>query len=187
MIQTPWMRNLAKEISKDSAWSIDSTFKTNKHGLLLYAAMCPNKQGVGMPVFFILCSANVGSNHESVALKLILSAIFKSMDEVLPNAIVIDRSWTEHNAFREVIDHDEWCWENGSSGGTQTKCKLLLCWFYVKKAWTKNLLPKVKEEKRSELYAWMDRLMFCNSELQFNATYESFKKHMIKNQLYFSM
>jgi hypothetical protein len=70
VIQTHWMRNLAKEISKDSAWAIDSTFKTNRHGLLLYAAMCPNKQGVGMPVFFMLCSANVGSNHESVALKL---------------------------------------------------------------------------------------------------------------------
>jgi hypothetical protein len=129
-----------------------------------------------MPVFFMLCSANVGSNHESVALKLTLSVVFKSMDEVLPNAIVIDRSWTEHNAFKEVIDHDERCWENRSIGGTQTKCKLLLCWFHVKKAWTENLLPKVKEEKRSELYAWMDRLMFCNSELQFNATYESFKK-----------
>jgi hypothetical protein len=87
-----------------------------------------------MPIFFMLCSADVGSKHESMALKLTLTTVFRKMEGIRPNAIVIDRSWNEYHSFKEVIDHDEWCWGDKKPSGVQTKCHLLLCWFHVKKA-----------------------------------------------------
>ena len=131
VIQTPWMRELAMRITPNSAWAIDSTFKTNQYGLPLYAAMCPNSRMLGMPIFFMLCSADVDKNHESMALKLTLQAVFERMGNVRPNAIVIDKSKTEYNAFKYVIDRDTASWENIEEGRIQTKCHMLLCWFHV--------------------------------------------------------
>ena len=51
VIQSDWMRELAIQITPNSAWAIDSTFKTNQYGLPLYAAMYPNNRGYGMPIF----------------------------------------------------------------------------------------------------------------------------------------
>jgi hypothetical protein len=46
----------------------------------------------------------------------------------------------------------------------------------VKKAWIENLLPKIKDDKRSKLYTWMDGLMLSNLESEFNSKYEIFKE-----------
>jgi hypothetical protein len=98
VIQTPWMQSLAKEITINSSWAIDSTFKTNQYGLLLYAAMCSNEHGVGMLIFFMLCSTDVGSKHESMALMLTLTTVFRKMEGIRPNAIVIDKiSFVQRN------------------------------------------------------------------------------------------
>ena len=51
VIQSDWMRELAIQITPNSAWTIDSIFKTNQYGLLLYAAMCPNNCEYGMSIF----------------------------------------------------------------------------------------------------------------------------------------
>ena len=175
VIQTKWMRELAMSITPNSAWAIDSTFKTNQYGLPLYAAMCPNTRMLGMPIFLMLCSADVDKGHEVVALRLTLKAIFEKMGQVRPNAIVIDKSKTEYNAFKYIIDRDEACWENSETGRIQTKCHLLLCWFHVKKAWIEHLIPKVIEAKRNHLYNAMCELLECLREEDFNKKYEDFK------------
>jgi hypothetical protein len=56
VIQTDEMLEKAKSITPNSAWIIDSTFKTNHWGMPLFAGMCPNKAGLGMPIFLMLCS-----------------------------------------------------------------------------------------------------------------------------------
>jgi hypothetical protein len=133
VIQTPWMRELAKKITPNSAWALDSTFKTNQYGLPLYAAMCPNFQGIGMPIFLMLCSADKGSGQEGVALELTIKAVFDRLGDVRPNAIVIDKSNTEYNALMKVIEHDKFCWMKNDNHIIQTHCHLLLCWFHAKK------------------------------------------------------
>jgi hypothetical protein len=58
VMQTEEMMQRAKAITPNSAWVIDSTFKTNQWNMPLYARMCPNAHCLGMPVFLILCSAD---------------------------------------------------------------------------------------------------------------------------------
>ena len=94
VIQSDWMRELAIQITPNSAWAIDSTFKTNQYGLPLYAAMCPNNRGYGMPIFLMLCSKDYQAGHEATPLKLTLQAVFERMGPITPNAIVIDKSTT---------------------------------------------------------------------------------------------
>ena len=163
IIQTKWMRELALRITPGSAWALDSTFKTNQYGLPLYAAMCPNSRGLGMPIFLMLCSSDVKSGQESMALKLTLKAVFDKMRSVRPNAIVIDKCMTEFNALKNFIDEDLWCWEITETCKVQTKCHILLCWFHVQKAWIENLLPKVPEVKKMDLYKHMCELLSAQS------------------------
>ena len=127
VIQSDWMRGLAIQITPNSAWAIDNTFKTNQYELLLYAAMCPNNRGYGIHIFLMLCSKDYQEGHEATTLKLTLWAVFERMGPIRPNAIVIDKNAIELNAFTTVINNDPWCWANNVIGGEQIKCKLLLC------------------------------------------------------------
>ena len=87
-----------------------------------------------MPIFLIFCSKDYQEGHEATTLRLILWAVFERLGPIRPNAIVIDKSITKLNAFTTVINDDPWCWTNNVIGSEQIKCKLLLCWFHVKKA-----------------------------------------------------
>ena len=64
---------------KDNAWALDSTFKTNQWDLPLYAAIVPNQDGKGMPVFYMLCTKDKNEGHEGIAIELALSAVFESI------------------------------------------------------------------------------------------------------------
>ena len=99
--------------------------------------------GIGIPLWYMLCSSDKGSNHEQVALETCLRVIFARRPTVRPNAIVIDKCWTSYNATTNVVAtvHQYWIVVNGQR--SQTHCRLLLCQFHAKKSWVDNLLPKV--------------------------------------------
>lgn len=175
VMQTPDMLERAKTITEGASWAIDSTFKTNQWGMPLYAGVCPNTSGLGMPIFLMLCSADKDSGQEGTALWLTMRVVFKNMGAIRPNAIVIDKSKTELNAISKAINEDVWCWKNGEIGGTQTKCILLLCWFHAKKAWVEALLSKLDETRRNDLYQAMCSMLESITEEQFNDTYSKFK------------
>ena len=52
-------------------------------------------------------------------------------------------------------------------GGTHTKCHILLCNFHTKNPWVENLLLKVGENERDELYKAMCTLMDAEFEIEF--------------------
>ena len=61
---------------------------------------------------------------------------------------------------------DPHCRANAVVGGTQRECYLLLCNFHTKKTWVKNLLPKVYENKKDELYKAMCILMDAKTKIE---------------------
>ena len=63
-----WMIQLAKGLTSNSAWTVDSTFKTNQYNMPLFGVVCPNEKGIGMHVFLMLCSNDKNSGHEGIAL-----------------------------------------------------------------------------------------------------------------------
>ncbi|KAI8482858.1 hypothetical protein Bbelb_393930 [Branchiostoma belcheri] len=71
------------------------------------------------------------------------------------------QSLTEKRAIERAVQNDPLSWEDG------TKCRLLLCWFHVKKAWTENLLPNLVGQMAADVY---DKL--CEPMLQ--PTWQSF-------------
>ena len=99
IIQDKCMLEMCIQLSYNNAWA---TFKTNWFGLPLYAAAAPNNIGLGIPLWYILCSSDSGSNHEQIALEMTLRIIFKRMESLRPNAIVKDKSWKEYNAITNV-------------------------------------------------------------------------------------
>lgn len=136
-------------ITIGSAWALDSTFKTNQYGLSLYAVMCPNVRDLGMPIFLMLCLADVKSDKENMILRLTIKIIFYKMGHVCPNVIIIDKCMTGINALKDVIDENLWCWKINKTCKVQTKCHILLCRFHVKKTQIESLLPKVHEVKKN--------------------------------------
>ena len=166
------MLERAKHIIPESAWVLDSTFKTNHWGMPLFGAMCPNKAGLGMPVFLMICSNDNESGQLGTALYLTLKVVFGNMGSIRPNAIVIDKDKTERIAVLKVIKEDRFCWEDEQIGGIQTKCRLLLCWFHAKKAWIEHLLPKVPEEQRNDLYQLMYNMLEAVTKDDFNEAYQ---------------
>ena len=96
----------------------------------------------------MLCSKYYQESHKTTTLRLILWAVFERMRPIKPNAIVIDKSATKLNAFTTDFNDNLWCWVNNVIGGEQIKCKLLLCWFHVKKMWMKHLMSHIIVDKR---------------------------------------
>jgi hypothetical protein len=175
VMQTEGMLERAKAITPNSAWVIDSTFKTNQWNMPLYAGMCPNAHGLGMPIFLMLCSADNETSEEQTALYLTMKAVFLNMGNIRPNAIVIDKSQTEFIAVTQAVCEDAWCWENQDVGGIQMRCHLLLCWFHAEKAWVEHLLPKLPKVERGDLYKAMCSILDLTTKEQFDAAYRRFK------------
>ena len=135
---------MAMRFSTNNSWAIDSTFKTNIYGLPLYAAVLPNQQGVGLPIWFMLCTVDPGCRHDVIALSLTLKIIFGRIGNVRPSALVIDKSQQELEAIQNVVNEDPYSWIIADNGARhQIACQILLCWFHTKKAWVENLLPQV--------------------------------------------
>ena len=51
--------------------------------------MAPNEQGVGLPLWCMLCSCDDGEKHEQIALEITLKFIFEWLKDVRPSALVI--------------------------------------------------------------------------------------------------
>jgi hypothetical protein len=151
VIQNDFMRVVAKNFSKDNAWALDSTFKINQWDLPLYAAIVPNQDGKGMPVFYMLCTKDKNKGHEGIAIELALSAIFASIEEVRRSAIIIDKHKTSLNSINKVISNDIHCWSFVNGTKIQIAGRILLCHFHVMKAWSENLLTRVSEPDKEKL------------------------------------
>jgi hypothetical protein len=75
----------------------------------LYAGMYSNAHGLGMPVFLMLCTTDSETGQEQTALYLTMKAVFLNMENIRPNAIVIDKSQTEFIAITQAVNEDVWC------------------------------------------------------------------------------
>ena len=142
---------MAKNFSKDNAWALDSTFKTNQWDLPLYAAIFPNQDGKETPAFYILCTKDKNERHEDIVIELALSAVFVSIGEVRPSAIVINKYKTSLNLINKVISNNIHCWRFVNATKIQIAGRLLLCHFHVMKAWSENLLTCVPELDKEKL------------------------------------
>jgi len=154
VIQDEFMRNSAKRFSGNNSWALDSTFKTNQYGLPLYGAIVPNQDGIGIPVFYMLCSNDVKQGHEGIAIEIALTHVFESLGEIRPSAIVIDKHKTSLNTIYNVVQNDVLCWscwtyENNAK--VQIGAHVLLCHFHVMKAWSENLLTSVPNEDKDRV------------------------------------
>jgi hypothetical protein len=94
VIQTDEILERAKSITPNSAWVKDSTFKTNHWGMSLFAGMCPNKAGLGMPIFLMLCSDDNESGQVGTTLYLTIKAVIRNIGTIRPNATIIDKDKT---------------------------------------------------------------------------------------------
>ncbi|MCO5611782.1 hypothetical protein L7F22_066041 [Adiantum nelumboides] len=173
ILQDEWMLEMGIRFSANNAWAIDSTFKTNKYGLPLFAAVLPNQLGVGIPIWFMLCTCDVGARHEVIALEITIKRIFSRMANVRPSALVIDKSQQELDALLRVVNKDPHCWEYTFNGTRrQIACHVLLCWFHTKKAWVEHLLPQVPKEMHEDVYSTMCKIMHSVTEEEFEDRFQ---------------
>jgi hypothetical protein len=135
--------------------------------LPLYAAIVPNQDGKGVPVFYMLCK-DKKQWHEGIAIELALTSVFASIGKVRPSAIVIDKHKTSLNSINEVIDKDAHCWTIGSEGRVQVARRVLLCHFHVLKAWSENLLICIPIPNKESLWRSLHVLMHCLVEEHFD-------------------
>ena len=168
VIQNEFMKDVAKKFSPGKSWAVDSTFKTNQYGLPLYAAIVPNQDGKGMPVFYMLCSNDIKGGHEGIALELALTHVFESIGEIRPSAIVIDKHKTSLNAINNVVNNDLHCWIMEGDNRVQIAGRVLLCHFHVLKAWSENLLTRVPQPDKDRVWEGLNMLMRCPNEDHFD-------------------
>lgn len=174
VLQNDFMKNMAIRFSKNNSWALDSTFKTNQYDLPLYAAVVPNEDGRGMPVFYMLCSKDKKQGHEGIALEITLEHVFAHMGDIRPSAFVIDKSKTSFNAIEKVIANDVSFWKDGKIGGEQIAGKMLLCHFHVMKAWSENLLTRVPIDMKDKVWHELHVLLHCPNENHFDENVKRF-------------
>ncbi|MCO5587831.1 hypothetical protein L7F22_041783 [Adiantum nelumboides] len=161
------VRDLKGEIN------VSLDFKTNKYGLPLFAVVLPNQLGVGIPIWFMLCTCDNGARHEVIALEITIKRIFSRMANVRPSALVIDKSQQELDALLRVVNKDPHCWEYTFNGTQrQIACHVLLCWFHTKMAWVEHLLPQVPKEMREDVYSTMCNIMHSVTEEEFEDRFQ---------------
>ncbi|XP_024400655.1 uncharacterized protein [Physcomitrium patens] len=152
--------------------------KTNQCDLPLYAAIVPNQDGKGVPVFYMLCTKdqkqNLGEGHEGIALELALTAVFANIGNIRPSAIIIDKHRTSLNSIEMVVNMDEYCWTMENEERVQVAGKILLCHFHVMKAWSENLLTRVSIMDKDKLWRALHILMHCPQEEHFNLNLQKF-------------
>jgi hypothetical protein len=137
--------------------------------LPLYAAIVPNQDGKGMPVFYMLCTKDNKQGHEGIALELALASVFASIGDTRPTAIIIDKHKTSLNAITKVVQADVHCWNIQSGERVQVAGKVLLCHFHVMKAWSENLLTQIPIHDKDRLWRALHVLMHCPNEDHFEA------------------
>ena len=174
VLQDEFMRDIAKRFSTGNSWALDSTFKTNNYDLPLYAAVVPNEDGRGMPIFYMLCSKDKGQGHQGIAIEIALECVFKNMGSVRPSAILIDKDMTSLNAITTIVSNDPFCWKNQQIGVEQIGCRILLCHFHAMKAWSEHLLPRVPLDRRDELWQCLTTLLHCAVEVNFDFNVQIF-------------
>jgi hypothetical protein len=103
------MIQLAKRLTPNSTWAVDSTFKTNQYNMPLFGVVCPNEKSIGMHVFLMLCSNDKNSGHEGSALQLTMTKVFEVLEDIRPNAIVVDKNKTEYDSYKAVIEKYSHC------------------------------------------------------------------------------
>ena len=84
--------------------TIDSTFKTNQFVLLLYVVVAPNEEGMGLPLWYMLCTYDDGNKYGQLASETTLKIVFQRIRDV-----GLDKSNLEYNALNNVIMHDQYC------------------------------------------------------------------------------
>ena len=70
----------------------------------LFGAMCSNKAGLEMPIFFMIWSNK--SEQLGIVLYLTMKAVFRNMDSIWRNAIVINEDKTKRIVLTKVIKED---------------------------------------------------------------------------------
>ena len=160
---------MTKKISTHNSQAFDSTFKTNQYGLPLYAAIVPNEDENDIPVFYMLCLIDKQQGHEGIAIKLRLTHIFESLGTIRPAAIVIDKHRPSLNAITNVVNKNIHCQKTTGSARTQIAGRVLLCHFYVMKAWSENLLTQVPNEFKDPIWQTLHILMIYPDESHFDA------------------
>jgi hypothetical protein len=113
-----WMIQLAKRLTPNSAWAVDSTFKTNQYNMPLFGVVCPNEKDIGMLVLLKLCSNDKNSGHEEIPFQLTMRIFFEVLGDICSNAIVINKNKTKYDSYKAVIEEDPHCWEHSVVGGT---------------------------------------------------------------------
>ena len=73
---------------------------------------------MGIPLWYMLCTS-YGYRHEQYALAVTLKVIFEGMNDIRPNALVIDKSNTELNVLINIVKSDPKCWSNVGGGDMQ--------------------------------------------------------------------
>ena len=97
IIQDDWMLQVALRFSPHNAWAVDITLKMNVFGLPLYGGVLPNQHGVGLPIWFMICTNDPGTQQEGIAFEVTFRVIFSRLQNCRPNAIVIETS--PHKSF----------------------------------------------------------------------------------------
>ena len=153
------MQQIARRFSVGNLWAIDSTFKTNLYDLPLYAAIVPNQDGRGMPVFYMLCSKDKEKGHEGIAMKITLQYVFASIEGVRLSTIVIDKSPTSLSAIRTIVEKHPFCLKNDIIGGEQIAGWIFLCHFHMMKIWRENLLTCIPIDEKDKVWQHLHVLM----------------------------
>ena len=158
-----------------NSWALDSTSKINNYDLPLYAAVVPNEDGRGMPIFYMLCSKDKGQGHQSIAIEIALKCIFKNMSSVRPSVNLIHKDMISLNAITIIVTNDFFCWKY-QQGGEQIGSKVLPCHFHAMKAWSDYLFPRVPFDRRDELRRFLITLLHCAVEVNFDFNVQNLQR-----------
>ena len=82
----------------------------------------------------MLCTKDKNEGDDDIVIELASSAVFSSIGEVRPSAIVIDKHKTSLNPINKIISNNIHCWNFVNTIKIQIAERILLCHFYMMKA-----------------------------------------------------
>ena len=132
------------------------------------------QDGVGIFVFYMLCSNDMKQGHEGLAIEIVLTHVFKSLEKIKSFVIVINKHKTSFNAIQNIVNNELYCWTYEEGTKIQTGENVLLCHFCVMKAWSENLVTRVPNEDKDRVWRILHVLKLCLSKIHFDENLRRF-------------
>ncbi|CAM6123321.1 unnamed protein product [Calypogeia fissa] len=150
-----WQMEKMATLGHGGAVAMDATFGVNEYKYSLYTMLCFDEFQNGVPT----CCALM-ETHSGVDLHKVLNSVKETMVRVREHNLGLDKAWTSSCFIVDCAAE-----EQNALNSLWPSVPITLCIWHVRRAWTKNILLKVRDPiDRASMNRELGNIMYAQNK-----------------------